>query len=339
MTMTSTAKVAPATRFPLVPAAFFSMVLGLGGLGGAWRAAHRLYGLPAVIGEAILGVAVVVWAILIVLFAAKWLLAREQALAEARHPIQCCFIALAGVATLLVAGALAPYSRSLAVAVFTAGVIFTLGFSLWRTGTLWRGERDPTTTTAVLYLPTVRGCFVTGTVSAALGAPDWGLLAFGAGFLAWLAMESVLLHRLLVAPEMAIPIRATMGVQLAPPAVGAVSLTSVMPHGAELLGHMMMGYGLLQLGILVRQAVWIGRQPFSAAYWSFSFGVTALATAPLLMVAHGDAGPMAVLAPWLFGLANLAIGVLAVRTLALLLQGRLLPAAPNPATAPAEARA
>ncbi|MBO9708051.1 MAG: dicarboxylate transporter/tellurite-resistance protein TehA [Caulobacter sp.] len=325
MTMISTSVAAPPPRLPIVPAAFFSMVLGLGGLGGAWRTAHRLYGLPAWIGEAIMGLAVVVWAILLILFVAKWLLAREQALAEARHPIQCCFIALAGVATLLVAGALAPYSHGLGVVVFTAGVVFTMGFSLWRTGTLWRGERDPTTTTAVLYLPTVGGCFVTGTVSSALGAPDWGLLSFGAGFLAWLAMESVLLHRLLLAPEMAVPIRATMGVQLAPPAVGAVSLANVMPHGAELLGHMMIGYGLLQLGILARQALWIAKQPLSAAYWSFSFGVTALATAPLLMTLHGDAGPMAILAPWLFGLANISIGLLAMGTLVLLLQGRLLP--------------
>ena len=40
------------TRLPLVPAAFFGIVLGLAGLANVWRAAHIAWGLPSMIGEA-----------------------------------------------------------------------------------------------------------------------------------------------------------------------------------------------------------------------------------------------------------------------------------------------
>ena len=72
--------------FPLVPGAFFGMVLGLGGLGSAWRVASRLWGYPAWIGEALLSAAGLVWLLWIALFAAKWIWARPAARAEFDDP-------------------------------------------------------------------------------------------------------------------------------------------------------------------------------------------------------------------------------------------------------------
>jgi hypothetical protein len=49
-------------KVPVVPASFFGMVIGLAGLGTAWRWAHQVWGLPAVVGEAIIWLSVTVWA-------------------------------------------------------------------------------------------------------------------------------------------------------------------------------------------------------------------------------------------------------------------------------------
>jgi tellurite resistance protein len=76
---------------PIVAAAFFGIVLGLAGLGNAWRAAHHVWKAPALIGEALMSLAAIVWALLLLLFILKWIFAREQALGEAHHLVQCCF--------------------------------------------------------------------------------------------------------------------------------------------------------------------------------------------------------------------------------------------------------
>lgn len=332
----------PASRIPIVPAAYFGMVLGLAGLGGTWRAAHLAWGLPAVVGEALMLVAAVVWAVVTVLYGVKWVVAREAALTEAAHPVQCCFIGLAGVATMLIAGAALPYSRDLALWLYGAGAVFTLAFAVWRTGGLWLGERDHGHTTAVLYLPTVAGSFVAGTVGGALGLADLGQFFFGMGLFGWLAIESVLLHRLLTGPSLATALRPTLGIQLAPPVVGAVSLIAVAPEAPFFAAHAMIGYGLLEALILVRLLPWILREPFAASYWAFTFGVTALATGPIRLVGLGDAGTIRLLAPVLFGVANLIVLVVALGTLHRLATGRLLPApgvsaaVPMPPAAPAE---
>jgi tellurite resistance protein len=312
---------------PIIPAAFFGIVLGLAGLGTAWREAHAVWNAPAIVGEAIMALAAAVWALLLVLFILKWVFAPAEALGEARHPVQCCFIGLIGVATILVALAALPYSRATAEILFAAGTAFTLGFALWRTGLLWQGEREPTATTAVLYLPTVAGGWVIAIGASSLGYPEWGQLAFGGALFSWLAIESVLLHRLYTATSLAIPLRPTLGIQLAPPAVGAVAYLSVNGGAPDLFAHALVGYGLLQALLLLRILPWIMQQPFAASYWAFTFGLTALATASLRMTGRGDTGAIDFLAPYLFGIVNIIIGLIVVATLRLIAQRRLLPQA------------
>jgi len=313
-------------KIPLVPASFFSMVLGLAGLANAWRAAHAAWGLPAAIGETLTAVAFAVWLVVAALYALKWIVAPEVAKGETGHAVQCCFIGLAGVATLLVAQGVLPYSHPLAVALFVLGAGFTALFALWRTGILWRGGRDPASSTPVLYLPMVAGGFVTGTVATALGWREWGELAFGAGFFTWLAVESVLLHRLYTAAPMDPPLRPTLGIQLAPPAVGAVCYLSVSGGKPDLFAHMLLGYALLQALLLARMYRWIAEQPFAPSYWAFTFGATALAGASIRMAKADPASAFAVLAPALFVLANLVVLGIALGTLKLLVTGKLVPA-------------
>src|SRR5258706_6140404 len=159
-----------------MPVSFFGIVLGLAGLGGAWRVAARVWELPAVIGEALMLAAGIAWVLALAAYAAKWVYAREEALRELEHPVQCCFIGLIGVATMLVAIAVLPYSRLAAQIVFAVGAAFTLAFAVWRTGILWRGARGPATPTPALYLPSVPGAFVTATAAAALRHRHWGQL-------------------------------------------------------------------------------------------------------------------------------------------------------------------
>jgi tellurite resistance protein len=302
----------------MIPAALFGVVLGVAGLGFDWRSAHRAWGVPSAIGETILAIAAIIWAVLLVLYAAKCVFARDDAVVELGHPVQCCFVGLIGVATMLIGGAALPYSRAVAWVFFAPGAVFTLGFALWRTGLLWHGERDPATTTAVLYLPAVAGSFVTAAVVAALGYRDWGQLAFGAGIFSWIAIESVLLHRLYTGAVMPAALRPTLGLQLAPPVVGAVAYLYVTGGAPDVAARVLLGYGLLQALLLLRLLPWIMEQGFAASYWAFSFGVTALANAPLVMIIHGETGAVAELAPVLFCAANVVVGSLAIRSLMLL---------------------
>ena len=318
-----------------VPAAFFGMVLGLAGLGSAWRAAGALWPLPPAVGESVTAVAVAMWAVVAALYAAKWLRAREAALAEWRHPVHGGFVGLAPTTTILVALAVHPYAHGAARPLLALGAAGQVAFAVWRTGGLWAGGRDPRATTPVLYLPTVAGGFVLATAASALGYATLAALAFGAGLFSWLALESVIVHRLLVHDALAVPLLPTLGIQLAPPVVGCVAYLGLTTGPPDRFALALLGYGLLQALVLARLVPRIRAQPFAASYWGATFGLTALAAAALRMTARG-ADDLELLAAGLFVAANLVVGGVAAGTLVLAARGRLLPPATlAPAVGPA----
>lgn len=316
---------ASAHNRPVVPASFFGIPLGILALGLLWRSAADVWPVPSAIGEGLIAFGALVWCAVAAFWAAKWLYARKDAADELEHPVQCCFVGLAGVTALLISIGAAPHLRVAAMLFAALGGVWVLGFALWRTGRLWMGGRDHGATTPVLYLPMVAGGFVAASALAALGQPDAGQFAFGAAFFSWLAIESVLVHRLYTLPEMAPPLRLTLGIQLAPPAVAAVAYLNVGGGQPDFVAHALIGYALVQGLILLRLWPWLSAAGASPAWWAFSFGLAALPTAAVKLVAHGERGFVSVLAPVLTLLGTAAILAIGVMTLVLLARGKLLP--------------
>ncbi|WP_458437477.1 dicarboxylate transporter/tellurite-resistance protein TehA [Methylorubrum extorquens] len=310
-----------------VPATFFGMVLGLCGLGNGWRAVARLGLAPAWIGEALSALGVAVWAAWLVFYAARWLNDRDTVLVEARDPTSSFFASLAPVATMIASVGLAPHWPDIAWMMAMAGLVGTTLFAVWGVGGLWMGDRAFEATTPILYMPTAGGGFVAAITCAAFGMKELGLLFFGAGLLSWLTLESVVIHRLILR-TLPVPLRASLGLHLAPPAVACVAYLAVTDGPPDRLAQILFGYALLHALVMVRLVPWLRQQPFSPAAWAYTFGVSALPLAALRLTERGLAGPSASLAIPLFVAANLIIGWIALRTLGLLLRGKLLPVRP-----------
>jgi tellurite resistance protein len=325
--------------FAAVPASLFSVIPGIAGLAGGWRLAARIWGVPSWIGEAAALCAATIWLLLLLLYAIKWIVMREEALAEFRHPLLCCFVGLVPVSTALVGLLMRPYSPVIAAGLAFIGIVGQLCFGVYRAGSFWSGGRDEASVTPVLYLTTVAGSFVSAIVLNDYGHVAWAAPFFGAGLLSWLAVESVILHRLYVLGELPPALRPTLGVQLAPPSVGCLAYLGLTSGPPDLFAQGLIGYAAFQALVLIRLLPWISRQSFAASYWAFSFGISALPVAMMRFVERGATGPIPSAAPYVFALANLVIGVLVIGSLRLLFQGRLLPPRAVPAVQTPPARA
>jgi tellurite resistance protein len=257
----------------------------------------------------------------------KWLRHVADAKRELEDPVQSCFIGLAGVVALLVSIGISQEFRPLAVGLYGFGIAWTLIFGIYQTGRLWMGDRKPETNTPILYLPIVGGGFVIAGAAAAMGYVDWGTFAFGGALLTWFALESVIVLRLLTGAPVPPALRPTLGVQLAPPAVGAVAYLGVGSGAPDLFVHVLIGYALLQALLFIRLIPWLLKSEPTPAWWSFSFGAAALPTAAMKLVAHGDSGAISTLAPYLFVAGNLVIVAIAAVTI----RWAVRKAWPNPA--------
>lgn len=319
-----------------IPVTFFGIAVGALAFANLWRVAIRVWHLPAEVGTLLTVAALGVWLVILAAYGHKWLTDRAAASAEMQHPVQASFAALGPVSSMLAAQLLQPYAHTLALGLFVVSVIAQLAIGAWLHGRLWQGGRKPELTTAAIYLPTVASSFVAGTAAAAFGFHQLGELFFGAGLFSWLAIESLVLHRAAVHEPLPAALRPILGVQLAPPVVGGVTYLSLTSGTPDLFAMILLGYGLYQALMLLRVLPWIREQAFGPGYWAFSFGVAALPTMALRLVERGATGPVEWAAPVLFIAANVIIGILVVKTLALLIQGKLIPAATGAGTAPGQ---
>jgi tellurite resistance protein len=295
----------------LISASLFAIPLGLVALGLAWQTAASIWPVPSQVSDMLIWSGATLWVFLLITYFGKWLLRIADAKAELEDPVQSCFIGLAGVVALLASIGLSIEHRTLSLGLYGFGIAWTLVFAIYQTGRLWMGDRKPETNTPILYLPIVAGGFVTASAAAAVGYVDWGRLAFGGALFTWFAVESVILHRLYTAAPLLPALRPTLGVQLAPPAVGAVAYLSVGSGAPDIFVYALIGYALLQALLFIRLIPWLLESDPSPAWWSFSFGAAALPTAAIKLVAHRDASAISTLAPYLFVAGNLVIAAIA----------------------------
>ena len=310
-----------------VPVSFFSMPVGLLAFANTWHVGARLWHFPGDVAQALTLAGLAVWALLLALYAHKWVAHRAQAVAEVQHPLQSSFAALVPVSSMLAATALIPWSRDVAIGLFVVALAAQLGVGLWLNGRLWMGGRPPELVTPALYLPSVAQSFVAAAASAAFGWHELGLLFFGVGLLAWLALESLMLQRAAVGTSLPATLRPVLGIQLAPAVVGGGSWMALTTGVPDVFAFLLLGYGLYQALMLLRLLPWIHEQAFAPGYWAFSFGTAALPLLAMRMVERGATGLVAGVAPVLFVAANVVFAILVAMTLALLGRGRLLPAA------------
>ncbi len=307
--------------FP-IPVSYFSIVLGLSALGLAWRYGTHAVALPAMVGETLLGLATVIWVIFIVAYSVKWLRFRHQAKEELQNLIQCCFISLIPITTILIGLAALPYGFSLSVGLITLGIIGQLVFAAYRAAGLWRGIHKAEATTPIMYLPTVATNFVSGTALGYLGYSEVGMLFFGAGVFSWLSLEPAILHRLRNLEPVAPAVRPAIGIQLAPAFVGCSTYLALNGGEVDLLVKLLIGYGVLQLLFLIRLLPWIFQNGFTVSFWAFSFGLASMANVGLHLYQGTVDIILGIVGLSLFWFASMMIGLLILGTLYLIMCGR-----------------
>ena len=313
-----------ASRVLNLPAGYFGMVLGLIGMGFAWRYASTIWPVSRIVGDGLVVAATVVWVLLALAFISRAVRFPHSVLQEMRHPVASSFVSLFPATTMLVAIGFVPWLRPLSLVLFSIGVVLQLSYAAWQSAGLWRGSHPSEATTPGLYLPTVANNFISAMACGALGFTDAGLVFLGAGLFSWLSLEPVILQRLRSDGELPMAIRTSLGIQLAPALVACSAWLSVNGGEADTFAKLLFGYGLLQLLFMLRLMPWYLRQPFNASFWSFSFGVSALATTGLHLGHQHPDGFFHTLALPLFLFTNLIVGLLLIRTFLLLMRGKLL---------------
>jgi len=321
---------------------WFALVMGLCGLSLAW---HRAQG---ALGEMAIGIALVIGAlaalVFLVLLVASFLRMSRYpaALAEdLKHPVRHAFVAAFPVSLLL----LATVGVSLGGA---EGPLATVWNALWWIGslgqiwaTIWVLSRwlSPAaaaqpgagsaglwpSVTPVLLIPVV-GNVVAPLAGLPLGHVGWSAAQFGIGAFLWPLVLTLILARRIAHSPLPERILPSWFITIAPPAVIGLVLTQMQTPLPVV--QALWGVGLFFLVWVAPMVRRIAGQPFSVAFWAFSFPLAAFAVLTLRLAELTQSGGLQTMGVLMLAITSIAILWLGFATVRGLRDGSLL--APEP---------
>ncbi len=305
-----------------VPVPLFAVSMGLGGLGLAWRRAHAVLDWPAAVGEAIVLLAAVCFAAIAVLYGLKALRFPGAVRADFAHPVRVNFFPAASISLLLLAAGVLPYGRGLAEAVWLTGTVLQLVLALtifarWITRNVEIHQASP-----AWFIPVV-GNILVPIAGGPLGHIEVSWFFFYVGLVFWLVLFTIVLYRIIFHDQMPGRFLPTLFILMAPPAIGCVAYGAINGGGLDPLVRLLFFTALFIALLLAAMARLFVRLPYAVSWWAYTFPSASLAGAALHYHALIGGWGSTVLAVVILLAATAIIALVAVRTVAALVQGRL----------------
>jgi tellurite resistance protein len=305
-----------------VPAALFTIVMGLGGLGLAWRRAAAAIGAPAVVGEAVLLAAGLAFVVIAALYLAKVVRHPSAAVAEFDHPVKVAFFPAMSVGLMLLAAGALFYSRGAAEILWLAAAVLHLGFAVtifrrWIVRNVEVRHSGP-----AWFIPVV-GNIVAPLAGAPLGYGEVSWFFLSVGLVFWLVLFAIVLNRIIFHDQLPQKFLPTLFILLAPPAIGMVAyvtLTGAVDGFARVLFFCALFVALL----LASMAPLFLRLKFALGWWAYTFPSASLAGAAIVYHEAIDGPVTYALSVGLLAAATAIIGLVALQTCIAVANRRLI---------------
>ena len=258
--------------FRRTPPAIFPPILGLFGLGIAWRRGQGTFGLPDAPVEGYLGAVTLLFLFALLAYGAK-VIRRPRVLTEDFRVLP----GRAGLAALtmclmLLAAVLVPYAPGVAAWLLAGGVVLHAFVALAALRLYLGGPDEARQVTPVMHLTFV------GFIVAPIAAVPLGMTLVANALLWYCLAAAVLIWgaglRPLLAGTAPAPLRPLQAIHLAPAA-----LTGTAAHllGHQALGNMLALAAAALFLVLVARARWLTEAGFSGFWSAFTFPLAAFA--------------------------------------------------------------
>lgn len=303
-----------------LPLPLFASVMGLSGLALVWHAVESRWQLAPWPSATLTLLAAGIFVLLILAYTLKALHHRDRVMAELRHPVRINFLPTISINLILLGILSRPWLEPLSNALWMAGAALQLVLTVLIVTVWLNSERAPDSLNPAWFIPAVGNVLVPMAAIPA-GHDLTGWFFFSVGMFFWIILGTVVFYRLIIGNALEKPMRPTLAILLAPPAVAFLAWLNL--NGAEPgMGIVLYFIALLTFLLLLPQVPGFLKLPFFPSWWAYTFPLAAFTTASFRFAevtgAVGSA-PLLVLAL----AVNLIILTVAGRTVLAVVRGEL----------------
>lgn len=265
---------------------YFSVVMGITGLGLAWRSAAMEFDLPTQIGETILFFGLCTFIVLILCQALRLKYFRPFIYEEWRNASHRNFFCAATISGLLLAQALLPYSEATAICIWTVSVSAQVVF-LWFMLRHWLLEEVSHSELSPAWLIPMVGNASPSFAGVTLGYGVFCKILFTSALLCWATFLPLIFYRIIfVSPKISSDAMPGLAILVSAPAVLAIAEFN-LSGGASIFTDFLAWTALFFAVVVYTLGKRLVASEFSRRWWAFTFPSAALASS-LIRVYHTD---------------------------------------------------
>lgn len=294
--------------------AMFGTVMGIGGLANAWGIAHRAFGVPLLISQVLLAIAVISFALLLLAHLAKLGFCFAEVAEEFVHPVRSNFFPAISVAMIVLAIGVRPYAFMAAQVLWCVGAALHLLFALALIRRWVLHAQDESVLTPAWFIPVV-GNILVPVGGVPLGHIEISWFFFSVGLMLWLSFFTIVLHRVLFVPVMSARSMPTLFILLAPPSIGLSAYLAFTGGQAGPLGDILYCLALFIALLLASLGPYITHGPFFMSWWAMTFPVDGWAGASTAYYLARPSPATATVAVIALTCASLIVAWITARTL------------------------
>lgn len=318
----------PDTKLTHVPPTFFGSVMGISGLGLAWRQAETALGWPSLPGDIVLIVGAILLSIVAPAYALKCVLHTDKLWQDFAHPVKGPFLAGAPLAFLLQVPALSLIYAPAAHGVFFFGAGLSLFLTLYIFSRWYMRPQELNQMNAIWLIPGV-GSFLAALTGAPLGYTELSWFFFSIGVVIWMFLSAVLLFRFMFGPAYPPPLIPSYLVPIVPPGLMSMIFPLLVPGPVQPFTKVVYFFALFLTLFNASMIRVFLRVRFSMGWWAYSFPLDTIAAATLIY-ADATGNPYLLAAGQvLLAFATGLIAYILCRTVVEVVAGRVL--IPDPA--------
>ncbi|WP_122571746.1 C4-dicarboxylate transporter [Pseudomonas viridiflava] len=265
---------------------FFSVVMGITGLGLAWRSAANEFGVPTQIGEAIIFFGIFIFVFLILFQLVRIAYFRPFIIEEWRDASHRNFFCAATISGLLISQSLLPYSESSAIYLWVISVSAQVVF-LWFMLRHWLLEEVSHNELSPAWLIPMVGNASPSFAGIELGHAVFCKILFTSALLCWATFLPLIFYRIIfVIPKISSDAMPGLAILVSAPAVLAIAEFN-LSGGASTLIEFLAWTALFFAVVVYTLGRRLVSSRFSRRWWAFTFPSAALASS-LIRVYHTD---------------------------------------------------
>ncbi len=307
-----TIKLVP-NRLKSFPVTMFTIIMGLAGLSLVYGKAYEIFETNKLFYNLLSYFTIFIFFVILITYFIKMIKYHEEVKEEFSHPIKINFFAAISISFILVSMLFKPLNIQISHSLFTIGTVLQLFFTFntfifWINTSLNIQQSNPS-----WFIPIV-GNLVIPIAGVDFLSNNVLMYFFSIGIFFWIIIFSIILNRIIFHDQFAQKFMPTLFILIAPPSVGLLSyfeLTKSIDTFSLLLFNLGLFFTLL-LFFMYKNFLKI---KFFLSWWAFTFPLTSMTLATLLMYSINEEIIYFYLAYFFIFCTTFVVAIVAVNTI------------------------